>query len=221
MTNLKLFGEKVSVTQAKEELKGSIILPETRMVKFEIGKITATGDGKYRDGTERKMWVKPGDLVMYQLGGPQIENSKFKRDGVPMKVFHQGDVIARLDPVPRGPDIPADAPDTVIVSLDTFHIIGNWVLLEVKLEQGIIIVPEKSAPSEEFKFFVRQVGEGVELPLKVGEEVYPERGKCLPVEIDGVTYAYTHQDFLHGVLKPLEVEIVDNVPSPADAPTTV
>ena len=211
MTNLKLLGEKVAVVQAKEELKGSIILPENRMIKFEIGKVIAAGDGKYRDGTERKMWVKPGDLVMYQLGGPQIENSKFKKDGVSIKIFHQGDIIAKLDPL-------ADKPDTVQVSMDSFHIMGNWVLLEVKLEQGIIIVPEKSAPSEDFKFVVRQTGAGVELPIEAGQEVYPERGKCLPVEIDGTTYVYTHQDFLHGALRQVEVEIVDAVPSPIDAP---
>ena len=211
MTNLRLFGEKVAVTQAKEELQGSIILPENRMIKFEIGKVIRVGDGKYRDGTERKMWVKPGDIIMYQLGGPQIENSKFKRDGQAMKIFHQGDIIAKLDPK-------ADKPDTVVVSLDTFHIMGNWVLLKVKLEQGVIIVPEKAAPSEDFKFELVQKGEGVELPIVVGSEVYPERGKCLPVELEGTTYVYTHQDFLHGALQPVEVEVVDAVPSPSDAP---
>jgi len=55
------------------------------------------------------------------------------------------------------------------------------------------------------------------LPIKVGQMVYPERGKCLPVEIDGVTYVYTHQDFLHGALEEVSVAdavIEDVVPSP-------
>jgi co-chaperonin GroES (HSP10) len=215
MQNLTLLGEKIAVTQAKEQLQGSIILPENRMIKFEIGKVINIGDGKYRDGTERKMWVKPGDLVMYQLGGPQIENSKFKLRGNPIKVFHQGDVIAKLDPMP-------DKPDTVIVSMDTFHIIGNWVLLEVVLEQGVIIVPEKVAPSEDFKFKLVQKGEGVEIPVEKGDMVYPERGKCLPVEIEHTTYVYTHQDYLHGVLKDTEIkfidkEVEDSVPTPSEA----
>ena len=214
MQNLKLLSEKVAVVEAKEELQGSIILPENRMIKFEIGKVIATGDGKYRDGVTRKIWVKPGDIVRYQLGGPQIENSKFKLRGGPVKIFHQGDIIARLDPVPG-------KPDSVIVNKDTFHIIGNWVLLEVKLEQGVIIMPEKIAPSEDFKFVLVQKGEGVELPINVGDLIYPERGKCLPVEIEHVTYVYTHQDYLHGAVQEIAIKmpedaVEDSVTTPSD-----
>lgn len=172
-----------------------------------MGEVLAVGDGTYRDGTKRDMWVKPGDIVIYQLGGPQIENSKFKLNGKPIKIFHQGDVVAKLT--------------AKKINRDTFQIIGNWVLLEVKVDQGLIIVPKEQAPAEEFKFFVHQLGEGVKLPIKVGQQVYPERGKCLPVEIDGTTFVYTHQDFLHGALEEVQVAdpvIEDSVPSPADAP---
>ena len=188
MTIPKLLNEKVATKQVTQEMKGSIILPENRTIKFEMGEVIAVGDGTYRDGTVRKMWVKPGDIVMYQLGGPQIENSKFKIDGTPIKIFHQGDIIARLT--------------SAEITKDSFNIIGNWVLLEVEYEQGIIIVAKHHAPAEEFRFIVKQVGEGVNLGLVAGQEVFPERGKCLPVEIDGVTYVYTHQDFLHGSLAP-------------------
>ncbi|MGV0949200.1 MAG: co-chaperone GroES [Azonexus sp.] len=191
--------------QVTEEREGSIILPENRVLKFEMGEVLATGDGTYRDGTKREMWVKPGDVVLYQLGGPQIENSKFKLDGTPIKIFHQGDVIARL----TGKKI----------NKETFQIIGNWVLLEVEVEQHLIIVPKQMAPAEDFKFVVRQVGQGVNLPIKIGQYVYPERGKCLPVEVDGTTFVYTHQDFLHGALAEVVVSdpvIEDAVPSPTD-----
>ena len=169
-----------------------------------MGEVLATGNGIYRDGTKRDMWVKPGDIVMYQLGGPQIENSKFKLDGVPIKIFHQGDVIARLT--------------SPTITKDSFRIIGNWVLLEVEVEQNLIIVAKEHAPAEDFQFIVRQVGEGCQIPIKVGQQVYPERGKCLPVEIDGTTFVYTHQDFLHGALTEVEVSdpvIEDAVPSPS------
>lgn len=171
-----------------------------------MGEVIATGDGSYRDGTKREMWVKPGDIVVYQLAGPAVENSKFKLNGSPIKIFHQGDVIARLT--------------AKKITKDTFQIIGNWVLLEVKLDQGLIIVPEKQAPSEDFKFFVHQIGEGIKLPLKVGQQVYPERGRCLPVEVEGTTFVYTHQDYLHGALEELQISdpvVEDSVPSPADA----
>lgn len=164
-----------------------------------MGEVVATGDGKYRGGEEKPMWVKPGDVVVYQLGGPQIENSKFKVDGVPLKVFHQGDIIAKLS--------------AKKITKDTFCVIGNWVLLEVKLSQGLILVPEKHAPSEEFKFIVHQKGEAVNIPINVGDQVYPERGRCLPVEIDGITLVYTHQDFIHGVLENGETDVEDTVPT--------
>lgn len=216
MTNLKLIGEKVAVVQAKEEIQGSIILPENRILKFEIGKVVQTADGTYRDGTKQKMWVKPGDYVMYQLGGPQIENSKFKMNGEPVRVFHQGDIVAKIDTTP-------EKPDTVVVNMANFHVIGNWVLLEVKLEQGVIIMPDKIAPSENFKFTLVQKGAGVEIPVEIGQEVFPERGKCLPVEVERVTYVYTHQDFIHGALTERVIEFVDadiedSVPSPSEAP---
>lgn len=207
MTIPKLFGEKIAAKQASEEREGSIILPENRVLKFEIGEIIAIADGKYRDGTVREMWVKPGDIVMYQLGGPQIENSKFKLDGTPIKIFHQGDVIAKLT--------------SKVINRDTFKVIGNWVLLEVKYDQpGVIIVPDKVAPSEDFKFIVAQFGDGVKLPITVGQQVYPERGKCLPVDINNTTFVYTHQDFLHGALTEVEITdpvIEDAVPTPATA----
>jgi co-chaperonin GroES (HSP10) len=207
-----LFNEKIAVRQLSEDIEGSIILPENRVLKFEIGEVTATGNGVYRDGTKRDMWVKPGDVVMYQLGGPQIENSKFKLDGKSIKIFHQGDCIATLDKTPQ-----PDSTAKVIVKKETFHIMGNWVLLEVILEQGLIITPEKCAPSEDFKFTVAQIGQGVTLPIKVGQQVYPERGRCLPVEITGTTYVYTHQDFLHGALTEIsDPEITDEVPTSSE-----
>lgn len=210
MTTTKLFNEKIAVRQVSEEREGSIILPENRVLKFEMGEVIAVGDGIYRDGTKREMWLKPGDVVLYQLGGPQIENSRFKLDGKPIKIFHQGDVIAKLT--------------SRKINKDTFRIIGNWVLLEVKLEQGVIIVPEKQAPSDDFKFTVAQVGEGVKLPIKVGQQIYPERGRCLPIEVDGTTFVYTHQDFLHGAVEEsaieeaavLDTNVIDVAATPTD-----
>lgn len=205
MTIPKLFNEKVAVKQATEEREGSIILPENRTLKFEMGEVIAVGNGVYRDGTERKMWVKPGDVVLYQLAGPQIENSKFKLNGNPIKIFHQGDIIAKLT--------------SKKITKETFQIIGNWILLEVEVDQGIIFVAKEHAPAEEFKFIVRQVGEGVELPIVPGQQVYPERGKCLPVEIDGTVFVYTHQDFVHGALTTVAISdaVIDDVTVTAEA----
>lgn len=199
MTTLNLFAEKIAVTPVTEELEGSIIFPESRHIRFELGKVIATGNGHYRTGEERQMWVKTGDIIMFQLGGPQIANAVFKLDDKPIKIFHQGDAIARLK--------------TNIVKVEDFEILGNWVLLRPEVEKSLIVIPDKCAPPESFRFFVEQIGAGFAMGnIHIGDEVFPERGKCCPLEIDGKTYVYTLQDFLHGVLTPHATE--DSVAAP-------
>jgi co-chaperonin GroES (HSP10) len=201
--NLRLYAEKIAVKEVKEELQGSIVLPEHRHVKQELGEVLAVGDGKYRTGEERPMFVKPGDIVMYQLGGPQMAAAAYKVGDQPLKIFHQGDAIARLK--------------SNVVTLENFEILGNWVLMKVEVEQSLIHVPEKHATPEQFRFTVQQVGEGFAMPgIKIGSEVFAERAKCAPIEIDGITYVYTVQDFIHGVL--IEDEPSDAVPTPSAAP---
>jgi co-chaperonin GroES (HSP10) len=187
MSKLHLLNEKIAVQEIREELQGSIALPEHRLIKHELGRVVAVGNGKYRTGENKTMWVKEGDIVLYQLGAPQQNNALFKIDGKPLKVFHQGDVIARLS--------------SPTVKMENFAIVGNWVLLSVEVEQGVILVPEAIAPSETFKFRLLQKGAGFDLPgVEIGDEVLPERGRCAPIEIDGKTYVFTLQDFIHGTV---------------------
>ena len=218
MSKLHLLNEKIAVRQIEEQLEGSIVLPEHRLVKHELGVVVAVGNGEYRTGEKKTMWVKEGDIVLYQLGAPQQNNALFKHDGKLIKIFHQGDVIARL----KEPK----------VKIENFEIVGDWVLLSVDVEQGIIIVPEKVAPSESFIFKLFQKGAGFKLPgLEIGEEVMPERGRCAPIEIGEKTYVFTHQDFIHGYKKddgkPVEdpsrpkldlsnLVIEDSVPTPTE-----
>lgn len=187
MKTLKLFREMIAVKSAKEEVKGSIIMPENRLIRHDLGEVVSIGDGHYRTGENKTIWVKPGDLIMFQLGGPQQNNSLYKINGESTRVFHQGDAIARLK--------------TNLVTLENFEILGDWVLLTVAIDQGLIVVPEKVASPETFKFHLLQKGAGFKLDIEIGDEVIPERGKCAPIEVDGKTYVFTHQDFLHGALK--------------------
>lgn len=188
MSKLHLFNERVAVVEVKEELSGSILLPEHRLLVHQLGRVVATGDGKYRSGKSETIWVKEGDIVLYQLGGPQVNNSLFKLDGKPIRVFHQGDIIARL----KKPK----------VNMENFEIVGNWVLLSAQQEHLVILVPQAAAAPESFIFTVVQKGAGVTVGVEVGDTVYPERGKCAPIELDGKVYVWTLQDFLFGKVKP-------------------
>jgi len=188
MSTLTLFGENIAVTMIDEQLEGEIILPQNKFVRHELGKVLATGDGKYRTGETKPLWVKPDDIVMYQLGGPQITNSTYKFDNQPIRLFHQGDAIAKLK--------------TNKITMDNIQILGDWVLLRVETQKGIIIIPDQAQPPENFKFYLEQAGAGFKLNIAVGEEVLPERGRCAPVDVNGKTYVYTHQDFIRGVVRP-------------------
>jgi co-chaperonin GroES (HSP10) len=188
MSTLTLFGENLAVEMIEEQMEGEIVLPQNKYVRHEIGRVLATGDGKYRTGETKPVWVKPGEFVMYQLGGPQINNAGYKLDEKPIRIFHQGDAIARLK--------------TNKINMENIQILGDWVLLRVETPKGIIVIPEQHTPPETFKFYLEQKGENFKLDIAIGEEVLPERGRCAPIEINGKTCVYTHQDFIRGVVRP-------------------
>ena len=193
-STLTLLGENIAVTMVEEKLEGDIILPQNKYVRHEMGRVIAVGDGKYRQDpasgtptTDRAIWVQVGDIIMYQLGGPQIANAAYKLDGQPIRIFHQGDAIARLT--------------TNKITMENIQILGNWVMLRVETQQGTIIIPDAAQLPENFKFYLEQKGAGVTLDIAIGEEVLPERGRCAPIDINGKTFVYTHQDFIRGVVR--------------------
>lgn len=65
---LKPLGDRVLVkpTEAKEEKKGGIIIPETAKEKPQEGTVEAVGEGKLtEEGKRLPMNVKKGDKVIY------------------------------------------------------------------------------------------------------------------------------------------------------------
>jgi co-chaperonin GroES (HSP10) len=187
-STLKLLGENIAVIMVEEQMEGELILPQSKFVRNELGRVIAVGDGEYRTGERKTMWVHPFDIIMYQLGGPQINNAVYKLDDQPIRIFHQGDAIAKLK--------------TSKITMENIQILGNWVLLRVETQKGTIIIPEQHQLPENFKFFLEQKGDGVTLDIAIGEEVLPERGRCAPIDINGKTFVYTHQDFIRGVVRP-------------------
>jgi co-chaperonin GroES (HSP10) len=185
---LKLFGQRIALTEVKEELEGSILLPESRTRSFYIGRIIAVGDGLEPDGKVKPMWVSAGDLVMFQLIGAQVTASQFIHESNKVRILHQGDVIARLK--------------SNVVKMDNFEILGDWVLSKVEMQSGTtLVVPDSARQPDMFTFKLEQKGAGVEHDIQKGEEVYVERMRCNPVEIDRVTYAFCHKSDVHGVAK--------------------
>lgn len=185
---MKLFGERVALQQVEETIQGTLLVPDLHAKTFTIGKVVSVGDGKTKDGA-KTMWISPGELIMFQLVGPQTVQAKFNVAGKPMMILHQGDLIARLDK-------PVIAPENLTI-------LGEWLLLDVTIptKVGELYLPNKVTPGlESIVFHVRQLGAGVTLEAKPGDEVAVERGRCQPLEIDGKTLAYIHQSQVHGVI---------------------
>ena len=185
---LRLYGQRIAIQEVKEELEGSILLPETRTKSFYLGRVTAVGDGVDREGKKEPVFFNVGDLVMFQLLGVQDKVSQFVHDGEKVRILQQGDVIARLK--------------ATKVSLENFEIAGNWVLLKVDVETGTtLVLPDTARSPDMFTFTVEQKGAGVQYDFEKGETVYPERMRCNPIEIDSVAYAFVQKDDIHGVAK--------------------
>lgn len=182
MTRLKLLGDRIAVVEVKEEVTGSILIPETASKSFTLGRVIAVGDG---GPAKIPIYVQPGDLVMFQLIGPQSLSTKYLMNGTATRILLQDDLIARL----KGS----------VINYENFEIIGKWLLLQVSTQDtSMIVIPKSVKQPENFLFHVAQLGNGVTLDVKVGQEVFVERLRCNPIEISGVTYGYVTQADVHG-----------------------
>jgi co-chaperonin GroES (HSP10) len=197
MNTLKLFGERVAVITVEEEIKGEIFLPEERNRNYELGRIIAVGDCKNLEGAQKPAWASVGDMVLYQLIGPQDQNSKFVMDGKAIRILNQNDLLGRLS--------------NPLVCLENFQILGQWVLLRANLEQvSTIHIPARYVPPQNYRFHVVQKGDGVSIPLDVGQEVYAERNRTTHLEIkpsnpetpvSDQVFGFCHYQWVYGILE--------------------
>ena len=194
--NIKLAKDRVALTEIDEAVDGAIVIPQTRKVEFQLGKVIETGYNKL---------IKKGDVAVFQLPA-QVKNStlyKIKgQDGLVNDRFcvvHANDIIATLK--------------TNIISLENFQISGNWILLEMFFgtegEATTIVLPENyTPPIEEFRFRVIQIGTTAdedkdgnkeELMYSLGQEVYVERNRCNPIKIDNREFCFIEKSYIYGV----------------------
>jgi chaperonin GroES len=81
--NIKPLGSRVLIEPVSEDkkTKSGIVLPENASgEKPMIGKVVATGPGKFDDGKLVPMTVKVGDQVIYKKYGPdeiEVEGKKY------------------------------------------------------------------------------------------------------------------------------------------------
>jgi len=91
--NLKPLGDRVVVkaSEAEEQTKSGLFIPDTAKEKPQKGVVIAVGEGKYReDGTRVPVDVKVDDVVIYgKYGGTEV-----KVDGEDYLILRADDIYA-------------------------------------------------------------------------------------------------------------------------------
>ena len=83
----------VRPSEAKEEMRGGIILPDTAKEKPQEGEIVAAGPGRVTDDGERvAMTVKVGDVVLYS----KYAGTEYKDGDDELLIIRESDVLATI-----------------------------------------------------------------------------------------------------------------------------
>ena len=92
-TNIRPLYDRIVVRRkdAKEQVRGGIIIPDTAKEKPQQGKVFAVGAGKVKeDGTRQPLDVKDGDTILFgKYSGQDI-----KIDGEEYLIMREDDVLA-------------------------------------------------------------------------------------------------------------------------------
>jgi chaperonin GroES len=78
----------------EEKTKGGIIIPDTAKEKPMEGKVISVGNGAIaKDGSVRKLEVKPGDTVLFA----KYSGNDVNIDGEPHLILREEDVLAIIE----------------------------------------------------------------------------------------------------------------------------
>ncbi len=93
---IRPLADKVLVQRLEAENKtaGGIVLPDSAKEKPQQGKIVSVGDGKVLDdGTQRKLQVKKGDVVLFS----SYAGTDVKIDGKEYLIMTESDIMAVIE----------------------------------------------------------------------------------------------------------------------------
>ena len=82
------------IESAEEEVRGSIVIPDTAKEKPQEGEVVAVGEGKVLDsGTRVEMSVKPGDRILFG----KYAGSEVTIDDVEYLIMREDEVLGILE----------------------------------------------------------------------------------------------------------------------------
>lgn len=207
--SIRLFGPRVLLKYEKPKETSNIMLPDItgQHDLHRFGRVKFVGDGDYRDPLTKQQrhddpLVKEGELVMFQINDVMRWAQVYRYLEDNMLHVLQGELIGRIN--------------GESVNLDTFEILGNFVLVKPELRKTdcAIIRPDTIArTTESVTYTVVQLGSLVNLPIEVGQEIIINHGRvnCIyimtkksginPPEYKQVEYGYVFKDFVHGMVE--------------------
>ena len=95
-TKLRPLHDRIVVkrTEAKETVRGGIIIPDSAKEKPQEAEVIAVGDGKFNDQGQRiKLDVKTGDRIL--IG--KYSGSDIKLDDVEYTILREDEVLAVIE----------------------------------------------------------------------------------------------------------------------------
>src|ERR1044071_4515679 len=95
-TNIRPLHDRVIVKRIEEgeQIRGSIIIPDSAKEKPQEGEVIAVGEGKYKDdGTRQTLDVKVGDRVLFG----KYSGSEIKIDGEEYLIMREDEILGVLE----------------------------------------------------------------------------------------------------------------------------
>jgi chaperonin GroES len=92
--NIRPLHDRVIIERIEERTTASgIVIPETAGDKPQRGRVTATGPGKYENGTLQKLDVKVGDEVLFG----KYSGTEVKVGGKELLVMREEDIMGIIE----------------------------------------------------------------------------------------------------------------------------
>lgn len=88
-----LFDRIVIEQFESKEVANGILLPSSVQEKPQMARVISVGEGGIVDGKETKIYVKPGDKVMYS----KYAGMEYRLDEKVYIIIRQGDILAIIE----------------------------------------------------------------------------------------------------------------------------
>ncbi len=92
--NIKPLFDRIVIQEFEaKQVSNGIFIPSSAQEKPLMAKVISVGDGGLIDGKETKIYVKPGDKILYS----KFAGMEYKFNGTVYTIIRQGDILAVIE----------------------------------------------------------------------------------------------------------------------------